>query len=104
MAWSLDPEIMTWAEGRCLADWATQEPHLLFLLKIYLFERERERENAHMHEGGERGRERETQTVCAKCGADIGLDFMTQDPDLSWNQESDIKLSEPPRHPYVKAF
>ena len=25
-AWSQDPEIMTWAEGRCLPDWATHVP------------------------------------------------------------------------------
>ena len=25
-AWSQDPGIMTWAEGRCLTDWATQAP------------------------------------------------------------------------------
>ena len=24
---SQDPGTMTWAEGRCLADWATQVPH-----------------------------------------------------------------------------
>ena len=26
-AWSQDPEIMTWAKGRCLTDWGTQVPH-----------------------------------------------------------------------------
>ena len=25
---------MTWAEGRCLTDWATQAPHILWLLLL----------------------------------------------------------------------
>ena len=30
-AWSHDPDILTWAQGRCLTDWITQVPlHLFF--------------------------------------------------------------------------
>ena len=35
-AWSQDPEIMTWAEDRCLTNWATQAPyHLIFFVCLF---------------------------------------------------------------------
>ena len=48
-------EIMTWAEVRCLIDWATQAPRKIF---IYFWDRERERES---REGAEREGDREFQ-------------------------------------------
>ena len=33
-AWSQDPEIMTWAKGRHLTHWATQEPFYMVFLTI----------------------------------------------------------------------
>ena len=60
---SQDPGIMTWAEGRCLTDWATQASlscRFFYFLKdfISLFDRETASERGNTIRGSGRGRSR----------------------------------------------
>ena len=53
-------DIMTWAEDRCLTDWAIQVP-LWFYFLMFIFESKRMR--MHTHPSGGRGRERGGQRI-----------------------------------------
>ena len=79
----------------------------LFFKFVYLFvliagavegQRERERERERQTDGE---REDPKQALCCQFGAWCGdRSHKLWDHNLSWNQESDIQLVEPPRHPY----
>ena len=79
-------KIMTWAEVRCLTDWATQVPHNVF----YLFLRERDTE-CQPGRGRERERKRHgiwsrLQALSCQHRAQHGTwTHKLQDHDLSWS-------------------
>ena len=90
-AQSQDPEIMTWAEGRCLTNWVTQCPYntVLFLFFkdfIYLFMRNRGAENK---AGSMQG---------ARCGTRYWDSRI-----MPW-AEGRHSTTEPPVHPYNTIF
>ena len=71
----------------------------MYVFFLFIFEREREKEREREQgRGRERGTENLKQAVRCQCRADMGLGIMN----LSWNQESDAYLSEPPRGPYFQ--
>ena len=53
---------------------------------------------------GEGQREKILSQLPAQCEPDAGSISQPQDHDLSQNQESDIQLTEPPRHPTYWSF
>ena len=77
---------------------------LLFVKCLFIYFKE-ERESACKHKlgrGRERGRERipsRLHTVSAEPDAGLHLMNCESDHDQSQNQESDVRLTEPPRRP-----
>ena len=108
LAQSQDPEIMTWAKGRYLTDWATEVSLSLFFLKIYLLIWESERESEHKWGEGQRERNRILkqilQTSMRKEPLTWGSIPGSWDHDLSQRQILNW-LSHPgaPKHPLLYA-